>query len=236
MSNGIGRRRVRLTDSAIRQERGRRVRLACLRIPAERDSKGIDDGYGITRPQGRDDTDIRRGGHRNSGDRHPGRPLPGAADPHHGPRRLRSRASRLSRQTPPSRQPQPNAATLPSSTAAAPVLAPRPALQPLDKAGANRSDWFASFAAPPKASPSASSSPSSSSPDGGAVDVTGITKGRGTAGVMVRHNFKGQRATHGVKKVHRHGGGTSMNTFPARVFKGSAWPAASATSRSPRAT
>jgi large subunit ribosomal protein L3 len=56
--------------------------------------------------------------------------------------------------------------------------------------------------------------------DAKAVDVTGTTKGRGTAGVMVRHNFKGQRATHGVKKVHRHGGGTSMNTFPARVFKG----------------
>ncbi len=56
--------------------------------------------------------------------------------------------------------------------------------------------------------------------DGGAVDVSGYTKGRGTAGVMVRHNFKGQRATHGVKKVHRHGGGTSMNTSPARVFKG----------------
>ena len=54
----------------------------------------------------------------------------------------------------------------------------------------------------------------------GAVDITGHTKGRGTAGVMVRHNFKGQRATHGVKKVHRHGGGTSMNTSPARVFKG----------------
>jgi len=56
--------------------------------------------------------------------------------------------------------------------------------------------------------------------DTGAVDISGQTKGRGTAGVMVRHNFKGQRATHGVKKVHRHGGGTSMNTFPARVFKG----------------
>ena len=56
--------------------------------------------------------------------------------------------------------------------------------------------------------------------DAKAVDVTGTTKGRGTAGVMVRHNFKGQRASHGVKKVHRHGGGTSMNTFPARVFKG----------------
>jgi large subunit ribosomal protein L3 len=52
------------------------------------------------------------------------------------------------------------------------------------------------------------------------VDVTGTSKGRGTAGVMKRHNFKGQRASHGVKKVHRHGGGTSMNTFPARVFKG----------------
>lgn len=53
-----------------------------------------------------------------------------------------------------------------------------------------------------------------------AVDVTGTSKGRGTSGVMRRHNFKGQRASHGVKKVHRHGGGTSMNTFPARVFKG----------------
>jgi large subunit ribosomal protein L3 len=41
-----------------------------------------------------------------------------------------------------------------------------------------------------------------------AVDVAGITKGRGYAGVMKRHNFKGQRATHGVKKVHRHLGGT----------------------------
>ena len=54
----------------------------------------------------------------------------------------------------------------------------------------------------------------------GQVDVTGTTKGRGTAGVMKRHGFKGQRATHGVKKVHRHQGGTSMNTSPARVFKG----------------
>jgi large subunit ribosomal protein L3 len=53
-----------------------------------------------------------------------------------------------------------------------------------------------------------------------AVDVVGTTKGRGTAGVMKRHGFKGQRASHGVKKVHRHQGGTSMNTSPARVFKG----------------
>ena len=38
------------------------------------------------------------------------------------------------------------------------------------------------------------------------VDVIGTSKGRGTAGVMKRHNFSGQRASHGVKRVHRHGG------------------------------
>ena len=44
-----------------------------------------------------------------------------------------------------------------------------------------------------------------------AVDVIGISKGRGFAGVMKRHNFSGQRATHGVKKCHRHAGGTGMS-------------------------
>lgn len=39
------------------------------------------------------------------------------------------------------------------------------------------------------------------------VDVTGTSKGRGTAGVMKRHNFAGQPASHGAKKVHRHVGG-----------------------------
>jgi large subunit ribosomal protein L3 len=53
-----------------------------------------------------------------------------------------------------------------------------------------------------------------------AVDVVGVTKGRGTAGVMKRHHFRGQRASHGVKKVHRHAGSIGMNTFPHRVFKG----------------
>ena len=53
-----------------------------------------------------------------------------------------------------------------------------------------------------------------------AVDVVGITKGRGTAGVMKRHNFAGQRASHGVKKVHRHCGSIGMNTDPHHVFKG----------------
>ncbi len=43
------------------------------------------------------------------------------------------------------------------------------------------------------------------------VDVIGTTKGRGTAGVMKRHNFAGQRASHGVKKVHRHAGSMSAH-------------------------
>ena len=53
-----------------------------------------------------------------------------------------------------------------------------------------------------------------------AVDVVGTSKGRGTAGVMKRHNFAGQRASHGVKKCHRHAGGTGCSASPSRVLKG----------------
>ena len=52
------------------------------------------------------------------------------------------------------------------------------------------------------------------------VDIVGTSKGRGFAGVMKRHNFAGQRATHGVKKCHRHAGGTGMSAYPSRLFKG----------------
>jgi large subunit ribosomal protein L3 len=52
------------------------------------------------------------------------------------------------------------------------------------------------------------------------VDVIGTSKGRGTAGVMVRHNFHGQRASHGVKKVHRHAGSIGQSQFPGHVPKG----------------
>lgn len=52
------------------------------------------------------------------------------------------------------------------------------------------------------------------------VDVIGTSKGRGFSGVMKRHNFSGQRATHGVKKVHRHPGGTGCSAYPGRLFKG----------------
>jgi large subunit ribosomal protein L3 len=60
-----------------------------------------------------------------------------------------------------------------------------------------------------------------------AVDVTGLTKGRGFSGAMKRHNFKGQRATHGVKKVHRHMGGTgalAANRGGGRMKKGKNMP------------
>lgn len=53
-----------------------------------------------------------------------------------------------------------------------------------------------------------------------AVDVIGVSKGRGTAGVMRRHNFSGQRASHGVKKVHRHPGSIGCAADPSRVPKG----------------
>ena len=52
------------------------------------------------------------------------------------------------------------------------------------------------------------------------VDVIGTSKGRGFAGVMKRHNFAGQRASHGVKRVHRHGGSIGQSADPARVLKG----------------
>ncbi|HTM55918.1 MAG TPA: 50S ribosomal protein L3 [Pirellulales bacterium] len=52
------------------------------------------------------------------------------------------------------------------------------------------------------------------------VDIVGTTKGRGTTGVMVRHNFQGQRASHGVKKVHRHPGSIGQSQFPGHVPKG----------------
>ncbi|MFO0896550.1 MAG: 50S ribosomal protein L3 [Pirellulales bacterium] len=52
-----------------------------------------------------------------------------------------------------------------------------------------------------------------------AVDVSGVSKGRGFSGVIKRWKFGGQRASHGVKKVHRHPGSTGCNTSPARTFK-----------------
>jgi len=52
------------------------------------------------------------------------------------------------------------------------------------------------------------------------VDVTGISKGSGFAGVMKRHNFSGQGASHGNHKKHRSPGSIGACATPARVFKG----------------
>jgi large subunit ribosomal protein L3 len=52
------------------------------------------------------------------------------------------------------------------------------------------------------------------------VDAVGTSKGKGFAGVMKRHNFAGQRATHGAHLVHRMPGSIGMCATPARVFKG----------------
>jgi large subunit ribosomal protein L3 len=52
------------------------------------------------------------------------------------------------------------------------------------------------------------------------VDVTGVSKGKGFAGVMKRHNFKGQGASHGNHKKHRAPGSIGACATPARVFKG----------------
>jgi large subunit ribosomal protein L3 len=55
---------------------------------------------------------------------------------------------------------------------------------------------------------------------GDKVDVTATSKGRGFAGVMERHNFKGQGASHGNHKKHRSPGSIGACATPARVFKG----------------
>jgi large subunit ribosomal protein L3 len=52
------------------------------------------------------------------------------------------------------------------------------------------------------------------------VDVTGTTKGKGTAGVMKRHGFHGVGASHGAHRNHRKPGSIGGCATPGRVFKG----------------
>ncbi len=56
------------------------------------------------------------------------------------------------------------------------------------------------------------------------IDVAGVTKGKGFAGVMKRHNFKGQPASHGAHRVHRAPGAIGACATPARVHKGKRMP------------
>lgn len=52
------------------------------------------------------------------------------------------------------------------------------------------------------------------------IDITGITKGHGFSGGIVRWNFHRMRMTHGNGPVHRHLGSLGMNSTPSRIFKG----------------
>lgn len=56
------------------------------------------------------------------------------------------------------------------------------------------------------------------------VDVSGVTHGKGFAGVIKRWNFGGQRQTHGALKTHRQMGSTGQCQDPGRVFKNKKMP------------
>ncbi|HEV2343566.1 MAG TPA: 50S ribosomal protein L3 [Actinocrinis sp.] len=55
---------------------------------------------------------------------------------------------------------------------------------------------------------------------GARIDVVGTSKGKGTAGVMKRHNFKGLGSSHGTQRKHRSPGSIGACATPGRVFKG----------------
>ncbi|MDL2299002.1 50S ribosomal protein L3 [Synergistaceae bacterium OttesenSCG-928-D05] len=56
--------------------------------------------------------------------------------------------------------------------------------------------------------------------NGEIVDVIGVSKGKGTAGVMKRYGFGGGPASHGASVTHRHGGSIGNSSFPGHVMKG----------------
>ncbi len=55
---------------------------------------------------------------------------------------------------------------------------------------------------------------------GDLVDITGVSKGKGFAGVVKRHHFAGGPKTHGQSDRHRHPGSIGATTSPGRVLKG----------------
>jgi large subunit ribosomal protein L3 len=60
--------------------------------------------------------------------------------------------------------------------------------------------------------------------EGEMVDVVGVTKGKGFAGAIKRHNFGGLGASHGTERKHRSPGSIGGASTPARVFKGQKMP------------
>lgn len=56
--------------------------------------------------------------------------------------------------------------------------------------------------------------------EGDVVDISGVTSGKGFAGVMKRWNFRGLEASHGVSVSHRSHGSTGQRQDPGKTFKG----------------
>ncbi len=56
------------------------------------------------------------------------------------------------------------------------------------------------------------------------VDVRGVSKGKGFAGVMKRYHFGGQQFSHGTSVMHRHGGSSGAISYPGRIFPGKRMP------------
>jgi large subunit ribosomal protein L3 len=67
--------------------------------------------------------------------------------------------------------------------------------------------------------------------EGSLADVAGISRGKGFAGSIKRHNFKGQGASHGAHKIHRAPGSIGACATPSRVFKGKRMPGRMGTDR-----
>ena len=125
------------------------------------------------------------------GDGDRGRSLPRAAASHEGARRLRSGAGRLSRQAPPSGQSQSAWSCCQARQQA--LKRPKSGVELLPKADCEPKRFVREFRG--TRSQSARSSVGQELDvdlfaEVKAVDVTGTSKGRGTAGVMKRHNFK----------------------------------------------
>ncbi len=56
--------------------------------------------------------------------------------------------------------------------------------------------------------------------EGDKIDITGVSKGKGYAGVIKRHNAQRTPMSHGGGPVHRHAGSMGSNSDPSRIFKG----------------
>ena len=56
------------------------------------------------------------------------------------------------------------------------------------------------------------------------VNASGVSKGKGFAGVMKRYHFAGQQFSHGTSVMHRHGGSSGAISYPGRIFPGKRMP------------